>query len=77
MHAWERKDERVNENTLEMRIFKYGLSAYAKLSRTKLSMEKKCMLFNEYKLTLLNWKEVISGKLHLTIRTLSNSNAML
>lgn len=54
MHAWERKDERVNENTLEMRIFKYRLSAYAKLSRTKLSMEKKCMLFNEYKLTLLN-----------------------
>ena len=39
MHAWERKDKRVNENTSEMRIFSYPLSAYAKLSKTKLSME--------------------------------------
>lgn len=38
MHAWER-NKRVNENTSEIRIVNYLLSAYATLSRTKLSRE--------------------------------------
>lgn len=43
MHAWER-NKRVNENTSEIRI-NYLLSAYATLSRTKLSREYEKVIY--------------------------------